>query len=31
MIGYGVVVAAFSLGPVGAITALRESSVIFAA
>lgn len=30
MIAYGVVVAAFSLGPAGAITALRETSVVFA-
>lgn len=31
MIAYGVVVAAFSLGPAGPITALRETSVVFAA
>lgn len=30
MIAYGLVVAAFSLGPAGPITALRETSVIFA-
>ncbi|NKK72964.1 EamA family transporter [Rhizobium leguminosarum bv. viciae] len=30
MIAYGVVVAAFSLGPAGPITALRETSVVFA-
>lgn len=31
MVGYGVVVAAFALGPAGPITALRETSVVFAA
>ncbi|WP_027489039.1 DMT family transporter [Allorhizobium undicola] len=31
MIAYGVVVAAFALGPAGPITALRETSVVFAA
>lgn len=30
MIAYGVVVAAFALGPAGPITALRETSVVFA-
>jgi drug/metabolite transporter (DMT)-like permease len=30
MVAYGVVVAAFSLGPAGPITALRETSVVFA-
>jgi drug/metabolite transporter (DMT)-like permease len=30
MVAYGLVVAAFSLGPAGPITALRETSVIFA-
>jgi drug/metabolite transporter (DMT)-like permease len=30
MIAYGAVVAAFSLGPAGPITALRETSVVFA-
>ena len=30
MIAYGVVVAAFTLGPAGPITALRETSVVFA-
>lgn len=30
MVAYGVVVAAFALGPAGPITALRETSVIFA-
>jgi drug/metabolite transporter (DMT)-like permease len=30
MIAYGVVIAAFSLGPAGPITALRETSVVFA-
>lgn len=30
MIAYGAVIAAFSLGPAGPITALRETSVIFA-
>lgn len=30
MIAYGVVVAAFSLGPAGPIAALRETSVVFA-
>ncbi len=30
MIAYGVVVAAFKLGPAGPITALRETSVVFA-
>jgi drug/metabolite transporter (DMT)-like permease len=30
MIAYGLVVAAFSLGPAGPITALRETSVVFA-
>jgi drug/metabolite transporter (DMT)-like permease len=31
LIGYGVVVAAFALGPAGPITAIRETSVVFAA
>ncbi|MFZ1428308.1 MAG: DMT family transporter [Geminicoccaceae bacterium] len=31
LIAYGVVVAAFALGPAGPITALRETSVVFAA
>lgn len=31
LIAYGAVIAAFALGPVGPITALRETSVIFAA
>lgn len=31
MVGYGVVVAAFALGPAGPITALRETSVVIAA
>ena len=31
MIAYGLVVAAFALGPAGPITALRETSVVFAA
>ncbi|PLP59019.1 EamA family transporter [Mesorhizobium loti] len=31
MVAYGVVVAAFALGPAGPITALRETSVVFAA
>lgn len=31
MVGYGVIVAAFALGPAGPITALRETSVVFAA
>ncbi|NTB87714.1 DMT family transporter [Agrobacterium tumefaciens] len=31
MVGYGVVVTAFALGPAGPITALRETSVVFAA
>lgn len=31
MLAYAVVVAAFSLGPAGPITALRETSVVFAA
>jgi drug/metabolite transporter (DMT)-like permease len=30
MVAYGVVVAAFALGPAGPITALRETSVVFA-
>ena len=30
MIAYGVVIAAFSIGPAGPITALRETSVVFA-
>jgi drug/metabolite transporter (DMT)-like permease len=30
MIAYGVVVAAFALGPAGPVTALRETSVVFA-
>jgi drug/metabolite transporter (DMT)-like permease len=30
MVAYGVVVAAFTLGPAGPITALRETSVVFA-
>lgn len=30
MIAYGIVVAAFALGPAGPITALRETSVVFA-
>lgn len=30
MVAYGVIVAAYSLGPAGPITALRESSVVFA-
>ena len=30
MIGYGIIVAAFTLGPAGPITALRETSIIFA-
>lgn len=30
MVAYGVVVAAFGLGPAGPITALRETSVVFA-
>jgi uncharacterized membrane protein len=30
MIAYGVVVAAFALGPTGLITALRQTSVVFA-
>jgi len=31
LIAYGAVIAAFALGPVGPITALRETSVVFAA
>jgi uncharacterized membrane protein len=31
MLSYGVVLAAFSYGPAGPITALRETSVVFAA
>ena len=31
LLAYGVVVAAFALGPAGAITAIRETSVVFAA
>jgi drug/metabolite transporter (DMT)-like permease len=31
LLAYGVVIAAFTLGPVGPITALRETSVVFAA
>ncbi|NGN40153.1 EamA family transporter [Mesorhizobium sp. CGMCC 1.15528] len=31
LIAYGVVIAAFALGPAGPITALRETSVVFAA
>ncbi|QRM38795.1 DMT family transporter [Rhizobium rhizogenes] len=31
MVAYGVIVAAFALGPAGPITALRETSVVFAA
>ena len=31
LIAYAVVVAAFALGPAGPITALRETSVVFAA
>ena len=31
LMAYGAVIAAFSLGPVGPITALRETSVVFAA
>lgn len=31
MMGYGIIVAAFALGPAGPITALRETSVVFAA
>ncbi len=30
LLGYGVVVAAFALGPAGPITAIRETSVVFA-
>ncbi|MBB3463026.1 DMT family transporter [Rhizobium sp. BK377] len=30
MIAYGVVIAAFSIGPAGPVTALRETSVVFA-
>lgn len=31
LLAYGVVVAAFALGPAGPITAIRETSVVFAA
>lgn len=31
LLGYGVIVAAFALGPAGPITAIRETSVVFAA
>lgn len=31
LVGYGVVTAAFALGPAGPITAIRETSVVFAA
>jgi drug/metabolite transporter (DMT)-like permease len=31
LLAYGAVIAAFALGPVGSITALRETSVVFAA
>ena len=30
LLAYGAVIAAFALGPVGPITALRETSVVFA-
>jgi drug/metabolite transporter (DMT)-like permease len=30
MVAYGVIIAAFTLGPAGPITALRETSVVFA-
>ncbi|MBW8908639.1 MAG: EamA family transporter, partial [Mesorhizobium sp.] len=31
LVAYGAVVAAFALGPAGPITAIRETSVVFAA
>lgn len=31
LLAYGAVIAAFALGPAGPITALRETSVVFAA